>query len=273
MGTRGKASSTLSRPERWLAFGDTHVPFQDRKALRVIHELVREARPDGIIHTGDLIDAWQISRFDKDPHRKDWLQDNIDDAVTILYDLQYSAPRKAKLYYLEGNHEYRLTTTVARMSDAQRELARLEVFQEHINWNSIIKASAKKQGFKDFRWTFVPYRQQSRFEILPGLITKHGTVVRKWSGASARGEWERYGKSGMSGHVHRLGLFYHANQIGAHGWAETGCTCDLNPTYMLDPDWQHGAVIVTYVGDRWNFEPVYIQDGKAVWRDKLLYTS
>ncbi len=63
-------------------------------------------------------------------------------------------------------------------------------------------------------------------------------------------------------------MFYHNDFNGAHGWLETGCTCSLQPEYVEDPDWQHGAIIVTWDGPRFNFEPVYIQGGVARWRDK-----
>jgi hypothetical protein len=117
-------------------------------------------------------------------------------------------------------------------------------------------------------WEFVPTRGQAHHPILPKLITKHGTVVRKWSGMSAKGEWERYGKSGLSGHVHRVGQFYTSDFNGNHVWTECGCTCLRKPEYMEDPNWAHACVLVHFTpnGERFSVEPVYIQDGRALWR-------
>jgi hypothetical protein len=108
-------------------------------------------------------------------------------------------------------------------------------------------------------------------DLLPKFILKHGNVVRKWSGWSAKGEWERYGKSGASGHVHRLGMFFHRDWNGNHVWAETGCLCSLNPDYMRDPDWQQGFVVASFERSTGAFqvEPVYIHRGNAVWRGKV----
>ena len=245
--------------------GDTHVPYQDHGALSVVERIIADVRPNIFVHIGDLIDAWQISRFDSDPHRRDTLQDNIDEAAGLLKKWQTLTPG-AKRFYIEGNHEFRLTKAIQRMSDKARELAKLDVFQDNVNWLGILE----KAGVSRHQWEFVPVRRQARRRIFPNLIIKHGSVVRKWSGATACGEWQKYGMCGVSGHTHRLGTFYHRDFNGSHAWAETGCTCDLDPDYVEDPDWQHGCLVVTFTNDfkYFHFEPVYIQEGHAMWRDK-----
>ena len=253
----------LTKFKHAIIYGDSHFPFQDNGALSVVKRAIIDIRPEVIIHIGDLIDCWSISDFDKDPARRDTLQDNIDSACAHLKDIYLVSP-DAEHYYLEGNHEFRLTKTIQRMSEKQREVARLRVFQTYITWSAILHEAGVGM------WQFVPAKGQARRRIFPKLIVKHGTLVRKWSGATARGEWERYGCSGVSGHTHRLGAFYHNDFNGAHGWAETGCTCDLTPEYCEDPDWQHGFLLLTFTADYSYFavEPVYIQAGHAIVRDK-----
>jgi hypothetical protein len=73
--------------------------------------------------------------------------------------------------------------------------------------------------------------------------------VRKWSGWSGKGEWEKYGRSGVSGHTHRLGWFVHRDHNGNSNWAETGCTCLLESPYGVDFDWQQGFVVMTWNQD------------------------
>ncbi len=246
---------------RALIYGDTHVPFESPSALEVVAKLTKDARPDVLVHIGDLVDCWSISRFSKDPLRKDDLQDNIDQAARHLRRMTKLAPDAAKVY-IEGNHEQRLARVISGMKEEQKELARLRVFQDGVTWPAILAEAGVPE------WRYVPTRRQASARVLPNLVVKHGSVVRRWSGQTAKAEWERYGHSGISGHTHRLGLFYHNDMNGAHGWSETGCTCDLKPEYVEDPDWQHGCVIVTYAGSRFNFEPVYIQKGVALWREK-----
>ena len=247
-----------------VIYGDTHVPFQDDGALKVVKHIIADVRPDVVIHVGDLIDCWQISTFDKDPTRRDTLQDNIDQSAAHLKEIQMLTPN-AQRYFFEGNHEFRLTKTIQRMKDAQREVARLRVFRKYATWEELLNEA----GVPNSAWEFVPSRRQAKRRIFPNLVIKHGSLVRKWSGATARGEWERYGMSGVSGHTHRLGVFYHRDFNGAHGWAETGCTCDLDPEYVEDPDWQHGCLVVTFAKDYkyFSMEAVYVQEGHAMWRD------
>lgn len=121
-------------------------------------------------------------------------------------------------------------------------------------------------------WTWVPERKQSRTPILPKLITKHGTKVNKWSGGSAKGEWEKYGASGVSGHTHRAGQFLHRDHNGTASWTEMGCTCDLDPEYGTDFDWQQSFGVFTWSADYkiMNTNLVIIRDGSTLWDGKVI---
>lgn len=254
------AKVKAGQPTRTVILTDTHIPFQSDATLAVIHGIIKDVKPHRIIHLGDLLDCFQISDFDKDPNRLNTLQDDIDASRVMLGQLSALAP-EAEKWWLEGNHEYRLTKTIWRLPGTARELARLRAFQQAMTWPNLLRSA-------EIGWEFVPYNGQAHKAILPMIITKHGTVVRKWSGMSAKGEWERYGKSGISGHVHRLGRFYTSDQNGSHTWVEAGCTCDTRPQYMEDPNWQQGCVVVEHSADGQRFEmhTVYIQDGRALWR-------
>lgn len=245
-----------------LIYGDTHIPFHDDQCLATVKALIKDVKPGILLHMGDLIDAWQISKFPKDPTRKESLQRDINLAANHLNEMIACAPRRCRGYYLEGNHEDRLTRAIWGMSDSAKEIAGLDNFQQYINWPSILSKAGMSR-----RWRFVEAPDQSRTEIIPNLITKHGTRVTRWSAHTAKAEWMSYGKSGLSGHTHRLGQFFHRDHNGTHMWAETGCTCDLNPKYTLDPDWHHGILVVTYTDDWFHTELVYIENGEARWRD------
>lgn len=249
--------------QRAIVIGDTHVPFHDPKVWSIVCQVAKDLKPDVVVHLGDLIDCWQISDFDKDPNRKSSLQDDIDEGVKLLAMLEKAAPHAA-FYLLEGNHEDRLRRTIWRMSAQQRELLALRTFKEGMTWASLLKEAGAGN------WKFVPTTGQARVDILPEFITKHGSVVRRWSGQSAKAEWERYGCSGISGHTHRSGLFYTDDYNGAHVWIENGCTCLLEAEYTEDPNWQQGFTVLTYGKTPASFsvEPVHVHKGVAVWRGK-----
>lgn len=256
----------MAAPQKFrhaFAYGDSHFPFQSDEVLSVVKRIITDVRPSKIIYMGDLIDAWQISSFDRNPLRKSTLQEDIDIALAHLKEIYMLSP-EAEHYYLEGNHEQRLTRTINRMPEQQRELAKLRVFQENVNWPSIMRNCQAEM------WEFIPLLGQARRRIFPKLVTKHGTRVRIKSGYTAYAEMDRYGQSGISGHTHRLGAVYHRDFNGSIGWAETGCTCDLTPEWTEDPDWQHGCLVITFTNDwrYFHFESVYIQEGSAIWRDR-----
>lgn len=254
------APSKPGRTTTAVLYGDTHIPFEDPATVKVVQGVVRDVRPDVLVHMGDLVDCWQISRFDKDPTRVDTLQENIDAARRHLHEMAQVAPQ-ARRVLLEGNHENRLSRAMASMEGPHRSVAQLRAVQEAVQWPNLLQLAG-------IGWEWVPEREQSRTPVVPKIITKHGGVVRKWSGWSAKGEWEKYGRSGASGHTHRLGWFIHRDHNGNSNWAETGCTCLLDAPYGVDFDWQPGCVVVTWSADAYlqNVEFVSIREGRALWR-------
>lgn len=104
------------------------------------------------------------------------------------------------------------------------------------------------------------------------LILTHGEVVRSGSGESAKAEYRKYGKSGMSGHTHRRGVYEHRDYNGFHAWWELGCLCLIRDDYTTFPDWQQGFAVVTWSDDRSEFavEEIRIHEGKAWFRGRLL---
>jgi hypothetical protein len=248
------------KPRVTVVYGDTHFPHHSQETLDILFAVIRDVKPDTIINLGDCADCYTISAYDKDPSNIHGLQDELDMVRAHLHQIAQLAPESQR-YYLEGNHEDRLRRLIWTLPGTARELARLRSFQRAMTWPSLL-------GLGQIGWQFVPSVGQARLPILPRIITKHGTVVRKWSGMSAKGEWERYGQSGISGHVHRLGRFYASDRNGAHTWVEAGCTCDTNPQYCEDPNWQNGLVVIEHSKDGKRFEMhlVYAQDGRALWR-------
>jgi len=117
-------------------------------------------------------------------------------------------------------------------------------------------------------WEVHPY--PDHLVLWNRLLCCHGSTVRKWSGYSAKAEHERYGKSGMSGHTHRRGVFEHRDYNGNHAWWELGMLGSIHSRYVVYPDWQQGFAVVTWSADHTTFgvEEVRIHDGTAIFRGK-----
>jgi hypothetical protein len=243
--------------------GDKHFPFADEKALSILLSVTDELQPDLLIDMGDLIDCYHLSRFDKNPDRLHSLQDEIDQARAHLFAWGQCSPHARKVL-LGGNHDARIDKMLWNLDGPAKALLKLTQFRKLMTMDGLL-------GLSEMNWEFVPQDKQTTTELLPKMVIRHGTVVRKFAGFSAKGEWERTGRSGASGHVHRLAVFMHAKHDGgSHVWLETGCLCSTTPEYMDSPDWQNGFMVVTVERTTGAFaiEPVYIRNGLAVFRGK-----
>jgi hypothetical protein len=249
-----------------VILSDSHAGFEDRKAHSIATQIVKHLKPTYLIHLGDLLDCYSISRFSKDPLRLDTLQAEINVARNILADLSAASPKSTKLL-LAGNHEDRLKKVIHGLSNEARELARLDDFQSALEWRSLLRLSVSG-------WRFVPTEKQPLSGIVPGLVLKHGSVVRRYSGYSAKGEFDSLHTSGISGHTHRLGVFHQTDFNGCHTWIENGCLCRLDAEYIQGiANWQQGFTVLTWSPkDKavpLQIEQVHIQDGKSWFRTHL----
>lgn len=245
-----------------LEWGDTHFPFHDPEVLAIVQAIAEDTQPDFLVHKGDLLDCRHLSRFDKNPARKESQQDEIDMAREHLATMRLASP-SSRFVLLEGNHEDRLRQALWRAEGTAAVLTGLRVVQTAMTWPVLL-------GLDELRIEFIPYGEQTKANLLPKFITKHGSLVRGKSGATASAEQAKYNKSGSSGHTHRLGVVWHRDSNGSHVWVETGCTCLLDPEYCQDPDWQTGCVFLTFDSETGAVtpEPVFIHAGLGVFRGR-----
>ena len=207
----------------WIS--DLHYPYQDIVAIKTAMSVFKMAKVDEIIVGGDLLDMYSLSRFDKDPARKQSVKYEIEQGKLFLKRLRRDFP-KAKIIYLEGNHEFRLRRWIQ-----QSELHDFEQIQLE-NLLDLDKLGIDFYEYNDPYW------------ITDHFIATHGSVIRAKSGYTAHGELLKNSVSGISGHVHRCGLVFDTRLGVDYFWVEGGCVCSLNPDYMSNPNWQQGVVIL-----------------------------
>lgn len=244
-----------------LHYGDVHFPFEDQKALEILYAITRDVQPEMVVCHGDLLDCYEISRYEKNPKHRGSLQHEIEQASKHLATMTALSPN-AERWYFQGNHEDRLRRLIWDMASGlpESQIMNLPSVTAALEWPTLL-------GLDAIGWQW----KEKRETLFDKIILKHGNVVRKWSAFTAKGEWEKYGRSGISGHTHRLGAFFHRDANGAQAWWEHGCLCNTNPEYVDDPDWQNGLAVVTWSEDRTRFavELVFIQDGTAFFRGKM----
>jgi predicted phosphodiesterase len=205
-----------------LFLNDIHFPYQDDHALSLVFKLIKYLQPSEVFLIGDIIDCYSLSRFDKDPNLVN-LQEDLDLLEDFFYTLRQHTD--ARITYLEGNHEHRLT----RFLFQNPEIRNLKTLTPQNLFN-----------LETYGVEWIP---QEKTHIHNGHIITHGSVVRKHAGYSAKAELEKYGCSGISGHTHRVGVYNATNMLGTHTWIENGCLCKPMDYVIGTPNWQQSVSV------------------------------
>lgn len=101
-----------------IVFSDTHDQLIDPFYRRVLIDTIRRVQPDRVILNGDGFDLPEFGRFNVDPRNWD-VTGRIESVHGLWYDIRDAAP-SAELWYMEGNHEYRLIRHLQDQSPALR---------------------------------------------------------------------------------------------------------------------------------------------------------
>lgn len=209
---------------------DLHVPYHDEVALGCALAFLKEHPPDRFILNGDICDFYQISKFSKDPSRKDKLQEDLDTTNGILDLIDRTMP-DARKDFIFGNHEARLL----RWCWDNEGVGSLR----DMTLDRQLKLS--ERGYKLHH----PKGKSASMKI--GVVeVGHFNRCNKHSAYTAKNLVEDRGCSVVQGHTHRMGVHYKTKGgigqmlVGVEG----GCLCDLNPEYVNAPDWQHGFVLL-----------------------------
>ncbi len=243
----------MNEYEKVLFIPDIHCPFQDNRALEVLYSFMDWYKPDTIFIMGDVLDCYAISRFTKDPNGELKFQEELDEATNILRKIRHKA-KKAKIYLLRGNHELRVQKFLWTNAKALSGLHALEV-------ESLL--GLHKLDIEYIREGSLRYH---------GLMIKHGNIVRKFSGYTAKGEFEDNGCSGVSGHSHRLSIYRQTNSGGEYIWVEAGHLCNPKQEYLEGKvaNWQQGWALGWFKKNskRYHLETVNLVNYKAFYGGK-----
>lgn len=249
-----------TKVQRSLVFGDLHCPYEDRAAWDLFLRFAEWFQPSRLIANGDLCDCYSVSSYNKSPQRKDRFQHEIDITKQRLREICDACP-DAKKDYNEGNHEARLKAYLWR----NPELASLDALAvPHLL--SLDEMGFQYHGGADDLW------------LPPGdLLVTHGSVICKYSGYTAKAEMERHGCHGISGHTHRLNMFYRTIHGKPRVWAEGGHLSDVKQVeYTINPDWLLGFCVVYHIGSQFLIQaiPIVEIDGqKRIFFEGLLWTG
>lgn len=228
-----------------VKLNDWHIPFHDHVAITAAFQFCQRIQPNVIV-IDEVHDFYQLSRFNKDPNRKDSLQDELDTASAYMSDLRRRCPQ-SRIIMLQSNHLDRLRKYLWREANGLASLRSLKL--EALLCLEPLGVELKNvHTERDYLW-------------------KHGDIVRKHAGYTARAEFEREGMSGASGHTHRIGAHYITRRGGEYMWMECGCLCLLDAEYIDGiANWQQGIGLTSFEpdGNHYFATPLPIIDG-AIW--------
>ena len=225
---------------RWhtmIVASDFHDKETDPFALEVFLETCKRVRPSIICLAGDIFDAYEFSRFDKDPRQWDaagrmaWVRDNL------FAPLRLACPN-AQIDLLAGNHCNHL---LRHMAERTPEL---------------------KTILSDFMGlTFADLLGLKQFEI--NLVCQHDLSVFK--AADVRAEMGKnrktyfkcvtvdhypdtkfnFGTNWIAGHTHKPSLSTHCNEVLGSVWGVTlGCMAKVDNSYTDKNRNQNGFTLV-----------------------------
>jgi len=211
--------------ERAIVFGDVHFPFDDGKAVSLMMRFMRSFKPHVIFINGDLLDCWEISKFVKPTSIEERLCDELHQAERFLRKLRKENPT-AKIIYVGGNHEFRFEKFIAMNA---RELSGLKgmTLEEQL-------------CLKELKIQSVNNHLKENYFRYGKLLIGHFSRVNKHSAYTAKNLLEEKGVPLIQNHTHRGGMSYKRDYENTKVAVENFCLCDLNPPYMLIPNWQLG---------------------------------
>lgn len=225
-----KARSSLSVDNlkdgtRVLITGDHQLPFVDEDFEEAKQRFIADWKPGVIVLNGDVIDAYELSEYDKRPSRMFNLEDEINQAKQLVAD--YKRLSGGVVYWVDGNHEERLQRIIWKKAQ---------------EFSFLVADLPEALELEKTTAGFVPYGQHVD---LHGFVITHGTIARMHSAYTAKAMMDRYRSSGCNGHTHRIGSHSITDHRGvSHTWFETGCSCRKDLEYMkAAPNWQHGFLI------------------------------
>jgi UDP-2,3-diacylglucosamine pyrophosphatase LpxH len=212
-----------------LHLTDIHFPYHEPDAWEIVLDVAKTLSPDIVFLGGDVVDFYQVSDFHKDPARRLMLQDDLDVAATELSRLRETCS-KAKFYYQEGNHEWRLNRYLWTKAPELSGLRKMKVPE-----------------LLDFKHLAIDWVPRGTLKKIGELWHGHGDELVTGGQHPAYASLLKGSGNVIFGHYHKLQIAYHRMLDGkVHGAWANGCLCTLTPEYLVLPQWTQSFALVDY---------------------------
>jgi predicted phosphodiesterase len=232
-----------------LILSDVHLPYHSIEALTAAIKYAKERNPDVIILNGDTLDCHRLSRWVKEPDKRNFAEE-LKIFENFFQVLRAQFP-KADIVFKFGNHEERYQHFLYEKAS---ELAGVEEFMLE---NIIHKRAGGVVVVKD-----------KRIIKACGLNILHG---HEFGGSIfspvniARGLFLRGKVSAIQSHSHQTSEHSESDMNGrlTTTWS-TGCLSELHPAYLPINKWNHGFAMVEMDGEEFEVQNKRIYHGKIL---------
>ena len=256
-----------------IAMGDTQFPFEDPTAWSLSLAFIRDAQPDEIVLTGDIVDGQAVSRFEKDPRKTVKLNDEMQHAHDRLAELRAAAGH-AKIVYVQGNHDVRIARYAQNQAPAFVGLTIPGTDIEVLGLRNLLQLDALRiELVEPAEGSLSDGHLAGFYDIAPDLVATHGFYSRGGrtggGGVSIMPLVDSLDKSVVGGHDHRQGIGIVTRGNRRLKAISTGMLCRRDLGYQPDgtSNWQTGFVAFSFDADgNWSPELVEIADGRLMWR-------
>jgi len=211
-----------------LILSDVHIPYHHVPALDEAINYAQIKKVDSILLNGDIMDCYQLSKFQPDPTYRNFGQEII--AFQQFIQVLKEALPDAKIYYKLGNHEERYEKFMIRRCAEFLGIP-------HFNFHNVL-------GCSDMG---VEVIDDQRIIYMGKLAVLHGHEVgiRSINVNPARSLFLKTYKSSLCSHLHRVS---HHPETSLDGktiscWS-TGHLGDPHPRYARINKWTHGIARV-----------------------------
>ena len=236
--------------KRVAILSDIHAPYHNIPSITAALSFCKKEKPDALLLNGDTIDCHRLSRFLKDPRKRNFKQEL--DTFKALFDI-FKKQLNCKIYFKCGNHEDRYERF---LQEKAGELIGIEEFA----FENILKARAN--GIE-----IIADKRPMRLNSLWGI---HGHEYVGGISAPvnpARGLFLKSKSSSFQGHNHQTSEHTEPTISGkmVTTWS-LGCLSELHPAYMPLNRWNHGFAMVDLDdnGEDFEFRNKRIFNGKIL---------
>lgn len=217
---------------------DSHGSMIDPQAKKAFLADLKSLDPDEIVMLGDHVDAGGLFSKHKKKCKEDMEYSYSEDikAANEFLDAILARASKAKIHYIEGNHEYHIERWASENIDNEKDV---KLFVE--GNAPEFKLKLKDRGIKYYKQMEFYQGISIRNTIRLGhCFFTHGITASKFATAK---HVEKFGSNVVHGHTHRAQEYktktVKAAAIG--GWCP-GTLSVLQPTYLHNEpsEWSHG---------------------------------